>query len=33
VLRLDGGQTGVWDELLPEELRKLPADLSVIDER
>jgi IS5 family transposase len=32
MLRLDGGQTSVWDELLPEELRRLPADLAVIDE-
>ena len=32
MLRLDGGQVGLWDELLPEELRRLPADLAVIDE-
>ena len=32
MLRLEDGQVGLWDELLPEVLRRLPADLAVIDE-
>jgi len=33
MLRLQGGQVeSLWDELLPEEVRKLPGDLAVIDE-
>jgi transposase, IS5 family len=31
MLRLDGGQACLWDELLPEELRRLPEDLAAID--
>jgi len=32
MLRLDGGQACLWDELLPVELRRLPEDLAAIDE-
>jgi IS5 family transposase len=33
MLRLQGGQVeSLWDELLPEEVRKLPEDLAAIDE-
>ena len=32
MLRLSGGQVeSLWDELLPEALRRLPEDLAVID--
>lgn len=31
-MRLEGGQACLWDELLPEELRRLPEDLAAIDE-